>query len=81
MEYVNTLFINDIIHNFKQVAIVVEAQKQMFIQRIIPNIIIYYISDGVSNSFFLSGFEIYLYLFSSSSPSAPPRFGVRSFGY
>jgi hypothetical protein len=52
VEYVYTIIINDIIHNFKHIAIVVKAQKQMLICRIIPNVIIYHIYNSVSNGSF-----------------------------
>jgi len=52
VKYIHTIIINDVIHNFKQVAVVVKAHKQVFVSGIIPNIIINSIFDGVSNSGF-----------------------------
>nr|AGS51693.1 hypothetical protein [uncultured bacterium contig00032] len=52
MEYVDTLFINYIIHDFKRVSIVVYTDKQVFIFVAIPNIVKYYIDDSPPNSGF-----------------------------
>jgi hypothetical protein len=52
VEFVHTVNINIVIHNFKQIAVVVKTQKQMFVCRVIPNVIINNIYDGVPDSGF-----------------------------
>jgi len=53
VEYVYSLFVYDIIHDFKWITVTIEPQKQMFICGIIPNIIINNIDDSVPNSGFI----------------------------
>jgi hypothetical protein len=52
VEYVNTFIIDHIVHYFKQVTVVVETHKQMFIRRLIPNVIINNIGDSLPNGGF-----------------------------
>jgi hypothetical protein len=47
MKYVNRLFINFIIHDFKQIAIGIEPQEQTYVFKFIDYVIIEKITKGV----------------------------------
>jgi hypothetical protein len=49
MKNLHTGFVNYIIQNFQQIAILIEAQQQMFVGLIRKNIVIVKIEDGVGN--------------------------------
>jgi hypothetical protein len=49
VEYVYGLFVNNVVHDFKEIAVAVETQKQMFVRIIVPYIVIEDINDGVLN--------------------------------
>jgi hypothetical protein len=51
VKYVNSAFINIIIHNFKQIAASVIPNQQMFVEGGIPQIIISGMTDGMANIF------------------------------
>ena len=50
VEYIDTVIIDHVVHNFKQVAAVVEPHNQMFVRLVVPNVIINGIDDSLSNS-------------------------------
>ena len=52
MKYIYSPFVNNIIHDLKRIATIVEAQKQMFIRILVPNVIIDDISDSIPNGSF-----------------------------
>jgi hypothetical protein len=48
VEHVDGVIVNVIIHHFKQVSAPVKADKQMFVQGIIPQTVIFGIVDGMA---------------------------------